>query len=92
METSTLFTLIIWGIVILNLFGISKEVADAVYFGTGKVWGGVFIGIGFGAWAIWRTNIVFLFADRLDTSIFGAAILTLVWTFVSWLYCRNRNA
>ena len=92
METATLVTLIIWGIVILNLFGISKEVADAVYIGTGKVWGGVFIGIGLGAWAIWRTNIVFLFADRLDTSIFGAAILTLVWTFVSWLYCRNRNA
>lgn len=85
-------TLIIWGIVILNLFGISKEIKDEVFYETGKVWGGVFIGIGLGAWAIWRTNIVFLFADRLDTAIFGAAILTLVWAFVSWLYYRDQNA
>lgn len=92
METTTLITLIIWGIVILNLFGISKEIKDEVFYGTGKVWGGVFIGIGLGAWAIWRANIVFLFADRLDTAIFGAAILTLVWAFVSWLYYRDQNA
>lgn len=92
METSTLFTLLLWGIYVLNLFGISKEVADAVYRGTGKVFGGICVGVGLGIWAIWRMNVVFLFADRLDTAIFGAAILTLVWTFISWLYCRNRNA
>ncbi len=92
METSTLFTLLLWGIYILNLFGISKEVADAVYNGTGKVFGGVLIGIGLGIWSIWRTNITFLFADRLDTAVFWAIILTLGWTLISWLYCRRRNA
>ena len=92
METSTLFTLLLWGIYVLNLFGISKEVADAVYNGTGKVFGGVLIGIGLGIWSIWRMNVVFLFADRLDTAVFWAIILTLGWTLISWLYCRRRNA
>lgn len=85
-------TLIVWGAFLLNLFGISTEVRDAVFYGTGKVWGGVFIGLGLGAWAIWRANIVFLFADRLDTAIFGAIILNLAWTFCSWIYYRDQNA
>ena len=92
METKFLLILVLWGVYILNLFGISKEVADAVYRGTGKVFGGVLIGVGLGIWAIWRMNVVFLFADRLDTAVFWAIILTLGWTLISWLYCRRRNA
>ncbi len=92
METKFLLILVLWGVYILNLFGISKEVADAVYRGTGKVFGGVLIGIGLGIWAIWKMDIVFLFKDRLDTAIFWAIILTLGWTLISWLYCRRRNA
>ena len=92
METKFLLILVLWGVYILNLFGISKEVADAVYRGTGKVFGGVCVGVALGIWAIWRMNIVFLFADRLDTAVFWACILTLGWTLISWLYYRRRNA